>query len=75
MPPLNHDHGPIPVSCYDKSLSRGEIMNKLLEVYLQPERVAALADSDDPLEVWQTKWAIEIVAEIDADTLFWFNNK
>lgn len=73
MPPVDWNYGPIPDECYDKNLSTREIEKKLLEVYLQPERARALADSDDELELMHTKWAIEIVAEMDADFIWCFN--
>lgn len=73
MPPLDYDHGPIPISCYDKNLSRREIESMLLEVYLDPKRVADLAESEDPIELFVTRCAIEIVAETDANTIYWYN--
>jgi hypothetical protein len=73
MPPTDWNHGPIPVECFDKSLSKQQIFEMLKSVYLEPDRVRKLAASDDETEIWRTKFAIEIVAEMDADTIWFFN--
>ncbi len=74
MPPVDWDCGPIPEKCYDRRLSSRQIEDKLLEVYLKPERVRRLADSDDPIEIFQTECALRIIAEIDAGTIFYSNH-
>lgn len=73
MPPADWDCEPIPIECFDKSRTRQEIWDMLKSVYLEPDRVRKLADSDDEREISNTKFALEIVAEIDADTI-WINN-
>lgn len=71
MPPTNWDHGPIPEACYNPDLSDREIMALLLPVYLEEDRVKRLAGDDEDL--WRTRWKIEMVAEIDAYTLWVYN--
>lgn len=73
MPPVDWDCGPIPDKCYDQALSKRDIMALLLPVYLDPDRVKQLADSDDPMEETRAKIALEILAEIDAETIWVFN--
>lgn len=73
MPPVDWDYGPIPEECYNSSLTKKEIENILMPIYLEPDRVKRLADSDDELELLRTKIALEMVVEIDANTIWCFN--
>lgn len=73
MPPVDWDCGPVPPECYDKSLSKLEIMDRLKQVYLAEDRVKKLANSDDKLEILRATLALETLAEIDADTI-WTHN-
>lgn len=67
------DYGPIPEACYDYRLSRFEIYEILLSHYCAPERIALLAGSDDPRDIFKTEILIEMVAEIDSETIYWHN--
>jgi hypothetical protein len=75
MPPSDWDCGPIPQECYDPSLSRRQIEEMLHPIYLDKDRVRKLADSDDEHEILIVKIALEILIEIDADTIWRYNNK
>jgi len=70
MPPVDWDFGPIPDACSDPALGCRDIEKLLLAVYLEPERVRRLADSDDEMELMRVKIAIEVVAEIDAGMIW-----
>jgi len=73
MPPVDWDFGPVPVGCYDKQLTVAQIEELLLSSYQTPERVRKLANSDDDVEILKAKLSIEIVAGIDAETIWLFN--
>lgn len=75
MPPDNWNHGNIPDSCYDKSLSPREIEEKLLKVYKREENIKALMDEDTWLERLRVETAILIIAEIDSRTIYQLNQK
>lgn len=74
MPPTDWNCGEIPKCCYDKTLSISDIVNKLRIVYLADNNVKRLANSDDPSELFQAKISLEILAEIDVDTIWVLNN-
>lgn len=74
MPPTDWNCGEIPKDCYDKSLSISDIVNKLRIVYLTNENVSRLANSDDSSELFRAKISLEILAEIDAETIWVLNN-
>ena len=73
MPPLDWDCGPIPEECYNKELTKNQIENRLLSVYLEEDRIKKLADSDDPWEILRAKISLEIIAHIDAECI-WVHN-
>lgn len=73
MPPSHWDCGPVPQECYDKDLTKRQIAKMLAQVYLEPERVKKLADSEDPEEHTRARTALQTLAEIDADTIWTFN--
>jgi len=74
MPPVNWDCGEIPAECYNSSLTRSDIEDKLKLIYLDEDRVKRLANSDDAMELFRARIALEILAEIDANTIWWYNN-
>ena len=74
MPPPSWDCGPIPEECYNQALKRSDIEKILTPIYLDPERVRRLANSDDKIEILQTQIALEMLVEIDAETI-WFHNQ
>jgi len=73
MPPTDWDCGQIPTDCYDPSLTVSEIRERLLQVYCTDERVRKLADSDEVGEILAARSALELLAEIDADTICGIN--
>lgn len=73
MPPTDWDCGPVPDECNNSELTAVEIKELLLPVYLAEDRVRKLADSDDPIELQRARWALETLAEIDADTILGYN--
>ena len=73
MPPVDWNCGKIPEDCYDKTLSIRDIEKKLRIVYLADDNVRRLANSDDPSDLFQAKISLEILSEIDAETI-WFLN-
>lgn len=73
MPPVNWDCGPVPEECYNIELGSREIRNLLLPIYLAEDRVNKLANSDDPAEIWRARNCLQILAEIDADTILAYN--
>lgn len=70
MPPVDWDCGSIPQDCYDPQLTKREIENKLLAAYLTEDRVKKLANSDDEIEISRARLSLQIIAEIDADTIW-----
>lgn len=74
MPSVDWDFGPVPVECFNKQLTAAQIEELLLASYQTPERVRRLANSDDDMEIFKAKMSIEIVAGIDADEIWRFNN-
>lgn len=73
MPPADWDCGTIPTECYNESLTRRDIEDLLRPVYLAEDRVKALANSDDKMELFRAKLSLEILIEIDAETIWWHN--
>jgi hypothetical protein len=73
MPPIDWDCGPIPPACYNKSLTSREIQSILEPIYLADDRVRRLANSDDEIELFKAKLALEILVEIDASTIRYYN--
>ena len=68
MPPVDWDCGPIPAGL--AGLTIREIADKLRPVYLAEERVKRLADSYYPNELRRARWALEMLVEEDALTIF-----
>ena len=73
MPPTDWNCGPIPEACYNPDLNKYQIAALLREVYLEEDRVKKLSNSDDPMSVLQSKIALEILADIDAETIWAYN--
>ncbi len=73
MPPTDWDCGPIPAECYNQSLTKNEIEDILKPIYLAEDRIRTLANSDDQMEILRTKVALEIMIEIDAETIWCYN--
>lgn len=73
MPPVDWDCGAIPTECYNESLTRRDIEDMLSPVYLAEDSVKALANSDDEMELFRAKLSLEILIEIDAETIWWHN--
>lgn len=73
MPPDDWNYGPIPQECYSKALTVSQISELLKTSYYAPERIKLLAESDDPLAILQAKMAIEIIIDIDAETIYKYN--
>lgn len=70
MPPDNWNHGEIPRECFDKSLSEKQILDILVPVYTRDENIKRLSDGDDAQELFIVRTAVEMVAEIDARTIY-----
>lgn len=73
MPPVDWYCGPIPTECYNSSLTARDIEEILRPVYLDENRIKRLADSDNPNELFKAKCSLEILVEIDAETI-WHHN-
>lgn len=73
MPPTDWYCGAIPTECYDSSLTTSEIEAILSPIYLAEESVKKLANSDDEQQLLMAKLSLEILVEIDAETIWCFN--
>ena len=74
MPPADWCCGQIPVECYDKSLTMGEISKKLESVYLTEDGIRKLAESNDESAILWATLSLELLAEIDSETIWFYNN-
>lgn len=73
MPPSDWDYG-IPKSVYDKNLSVTDIREILEENYKSESNKERLDVGNSPLDILQFELSMEILAEIDAKTIFRHNN-
>lgn len=71
MPPVDWDCGGIPNECYNATLTKREIKNILVAQYTSEDNVKRLSNGDGDL--LSAKWSLEILAEIDADTVWLYN--
>lgn len=81
MPPTSWHCGDIPESCYDKEKAPCDIRKELYESYLSQENVKRLVDwlewRDGKPSEYHTliaKMQLELLAEIDAETVWRSNN-
>lgn len=80
MPPVDFQPAEVPEACYDPDLTRAEICGLLESAYLASESLkrllAWLAYRDgkaEPFHGMQAKLQMEILAEIDANTIWHMN--
>ncbi|MCK9558592.1 MAG: hypothetical protein M0R50_11210 [Candidatus Cloacimonetes bacterium] len=80
MPPIDWHCGDIPQSCYDKNKGQHEICNELYKSYLSDENVNRLVkwleEQDGRADSRHTiiaKCQLEVLVEIDADTIWRYN--
>lgn len=78
MAPLDWNYGNIPQECYNKDLSKREIFDLILKEYEKPDNLNRLikyieCEGDSKLPEFSAKMKIEIIAEIDAYTVWNYN--